>query len=303
MGADLSVVLDARCPEADDPAVNDFLHLAGMLCDAQWVKLTLTPVGVGGWRSYVRGNQTEKTAVHTLDAGNEFTASIETESKKPPSRAAVSALEASLQQILQNQRLRIESALFRGVINTSSSAALVFGGEGEIIFANPPADRLLSLQTEDELMAETKGEPTQPLFTLLCCLVDRVRDPSNEDTVWNGTLYLADGRFMNCEVSKIHLPTDFGTGAVLVIVRSVGSGSKARVESFANRHDLSPRQREVVQLLVEGLTTVAMADALGISTHTVRDHLKHLYRKTGSNSRGELLGLVSRTAPAKASVG
>jgi DNA-binding CsgD family transcriptional regulator len=39
-----------------------------------------------------------------------------------------------------------------------------------------------------------------------------------------------------------------------------------------------------------------MADQLGISTHTVRDHLKHLYRKTETGSRSELLGLISRAS-------
>jgi DNA-binding CsgD family transcriptional regulator len=37
-----------------------------------------------------------------------------------------------------------------------------------------------------------------------------------------------------------------------------------------------------------------MAEELGISPHTVRDHLKHLYRKTDTKGRNELLGLISR---------
>jgi DNA-binding CsgD family transcriptional regulator len=47
---------------------------------------------------------------------------------------------------------------------------------------------------------------------------------------------------------------------------------------------------------MQGATTVAMAERLGISPHTVRDHLKNLYRKTATSSRGELLGLLSRNA-------
>jgi len=38
-----------------------------------------------------------------------------------------------------------------------------------------------------------------------------------------------------------------------------------------------------------------VADELGISPHTIRDHLKHLYRKTGTKGRNELLGLISRS--------
>jgi DNA-binding CsgD family transcriptional regulator len=69
--------------------------------------------------------------------------------------------------------------------------------------------------------------------------------------------------------------------------------SKLCLESFCARHNLSPREEDVVRLLLEGLNTPAMADRLNISLHTVRDHLKRLYRKTGVRSRSELLSLVS----------
>jgi len=79
-------------------------------------------------------------------------------------------------------------------------------------------------------------------------------------------------------------------------MRPVGSDSAVRVDAFASSYGLSPREQEVVGLLVQGQTTVAMADQLGISPHTVRDHLKHLYRKTETGSRSELLGLISRAS-------
>jgi DNA-binding CsgD family transcriptional regulator len=56
---------------------------------------------------------------------------------------------------------------------------------------------------------------------------------------------------------------------------------------------VSPREQEVIGLLLEGRGTSEMANRLSISEHTVRDHLKRLYRKTGTRSRSELLSLVS----------
>ena len=85
-----------------------------------------------------------------------------------------------------------------------------------------------------------------------------------------------------------------------MLLQPQGSEPAARIEAFCATHNLSPREQEVVTLLAEGLTTVAMAERLGISPHTVRDHLKNLYRKTGTNSRSELLGLIARAAPATA---
>lgn len=39
-----------------------------------------------------------------------------------------------------------------------------------------------------------------------------------------------------------------------------------------------------------------MADLLCISEHTVRTHLRNMYRKLGINSREELIQLVEETA-------
>ena len=101
---------------------------------------------------------------------------------------------------------------------------------------------------------------------------------------------------MLCEVTRILESGEPGSGAVLALMQPVGSDFAVRVNAFASSYRLSPREQEVVQLLVQGQTTVAMADQLGISPHTVRDHLKHLYRKTETGSRSELLGLISRAS-------
>jgi DNA-binding CsgD family transcriptional regulator len=106
-------------------------------------------------------------------------------------------------------------------------------------------------------------------------------------------LEIADGRVMTSEVMCIDQKNVDGATAVLAVLRPVGAGSEAQVDIFSSNYGLSRREQEVVHLLVQGLTTVAMADQLGISPHTVRDHLKHLYRKTKTNSRSELLSLVA----------
>jgi DNA-binding CsgD family transcriptional regulator len=55
---------------------------------------------------------------------------------------------------------------------------------------------------------------------------------------------------------------------------------------------LSEREREVVELVARGYATKLVARALDISAHTVDDHLKSIYAKTGTHSRGELLALI-----------
>jgi len=54
-------------------------------------------------------------------------------------------------------------------------------------------------------------------------------------------------------------------------------------------HDLTRRERELVTLTLGGLATEQLARALYISPHTVKDHFKAIFAKTGIRSRHELI--------------
>jgi DNA-binding CsgD family transcriptional regulator len=53
-------------------------------------------------------------------------------------------------------------------------------------------------------------------------------------------------------------------------------------------YGLTPREQEVTQLILRGATTIQAAQRLGISPHTVTDHMKSIFEKTGARTRGEL---------------
>lgn len=55
----------------------------------------------------------------------------------------------------------------------------------------------------------------------------------------------------------------------------------------AEREDLSAREREVLGLLAQGVRIADIGQALGISRHTVGDHVKNIYRKLNISSRAE----------------
>lgn len=57
-----------------------------------------------------------------------------------------------------------------------------------------------------------------------------------------------------------------------------------RDESIA-RYQLAPREVEVLDCLTEGQPIQLIADQLGISTHTVNQHLRNIYRKLDVRSR------------------
>lgn len=48
---------------------------------------------------------------------------------------------------------------------------------------------------------------------------------------------------------------------------------------------LTPRELQVLTLMAEGLTAVAIGHRLGISPGTVRKHVEHLYEKLSCHDR------------------
>jgi DNA-binding CsgD family transcriptional regulator len=80
------------------------------------------------------------------------------------------------------------------------------------------------------------------------------------------------------------------------------SGAVAVVITLASAPDLAPlialvyrvtaREQEVLQFVARGFTTAEMAQQLGISQHTVRDHVKALFHKVGVRSRTELVARI-----------
>lgn len=53
--------------------------------------------------------------------------------------------------------------------------------------------------------------------------------------------------------------------------------------------DLTPRQHQIADGIIEGLSYKLIADKLMITTETVRDHIKKIYKKLEVNSKTELI--------------
>ncbi|MFZ9937285.1 MAG: response regulator [Luteolibacter sp.] len=57
---------------------------------------------------------------------------------------------------------------------------------------------------------------------------------------------------------------------------------------------LTPREHDMLALIVEGLTAKEMADRLGVSIHTIATHTRHLFRKLGVRSRAAAVARALR---------
>jgi DNA-binding CsgD family transcriptional regulator len=82
-----------------------------------------------------------------------------------------------------------------------------------------------------------------------------------------------------------------GTDArTAVIIQPATPAAVAPLVTLA--YGLSERESEVTRRCMEGLSTRQMAHALALSPHTVQDHLKSIFTKTGVRSRSELVGQI-----------
>ena len=69
---------------------------------------------------------------------------------------------------------------------------------------------------------------------------------------------------------------------------------RMRCDAVAEHYGLSPRERDVFDLLVRGRSIDYIAQNLTISFNTAKSHIRHIYVKTDVHSRQELIDLIDR---------
>jgi DNA-binding CsgD family transcriptional regulator len=77
---------------------------------------------------------------------------------------------------------------------------------------------------------------------------------------------------------------------IAVIIQPASPTEIAPLVALA--YGLSEREVEITRLCIQGHSTKRMAQMLRISPYTVQDHLKAVFVKTGTRSRGQLVGQV-----------
>jgi hypothetical protein len=80
----------------------------------------------------------------------------------------------------------------------------------------------------------------------------------------------------------------------------VSSRARARMRTpqaiVESPQSLTPREQEILVLLLKGLSDVAIADALGISIHTVKDYGKSIRVKYNFKTRVQLISALLERA-------
>ncbi len=112
---------------------------------------------------------------------------------------------------------------------------------------------------------------------------------------------------------RLFLPKRVSVDALPRIVRAVGKGEAVLTRTLTTklverlrempeggrglrpvRSQLSSREWEVLDLLRAGASTRSIAEELGLSTETVRSHVKRILRKLDAHSRAEAAELAGQ---------
>jgi DNA-binding CsgD family transcriptional regulator len=170
----------------------------------------------------------------------------------------------------------LESIPDRGVV--------VLGPDSTIESATTEAARLL-----DDLAEEGPPDPGGVPHALQSVALEarrRARPADEVDLVSRSRARTRSGRWITLHASVL------AGGAQRVVVFIEPSRPLEIASLILQAYGLTKREGEVVRLVLHGLDTEQIGEALEISPYTVQDHLKSIFDKAGVSSRKELVARI-----------
>jgi PAS domain S-box-containing protein len=173
-----------------------------------------------------------------------------------------------------------------GALESVSVPSYALDATGVVRWINPAAERLV-------------GDVRGRHFTSVVAPEDRdrAREVFSRKVLGNAAatdvhtvLVATDGRRIPLEISSVPLRD----GDRVVGVFGLLSSPLEEEEHGEPHPHLTPRQAEVLRLLGQGRSTKQIAAELHLSPETVRNHVRHVFRALGVNSRLEAVAVARR---------
>jgi DNA-binding NarL/FixJ family response regulator len=79
---------------------------------------------------------------------------------------------------------------------------------------------------------------------------------------------------------------DHPSGAV------ASSAGRSELQGYCEANGLTPRERDIIELIMSGKDTREIAKALFISSKTVKNNISKIFQKTHAKSRVQLLSFI-----------
>lgn len=195
---------------------------------------------------------------------------------------------------------------FQAILNLTS-----LWGSDNASFRQVFTSRFIPGGTDEQLrwfnelcLKTTSPELAGPLLraraqTDVTALLPQVRTPTLLLHARNDAVCpIAEGRLIATEIAGANFVELDSRNHVLLENEPAWQRFQEAVLDFAGRpaavagaafQELSPRERETLSLLADGLSNSEIAERLGISEKTVRNHLSHLFDKLGVWSRAQAI--------------
>jgi DNA-binding CsgD family transcriptional regulator len=161
-----------------------------------------------------------------------------------------------------------------------SPGLILLATDGSVIGTNTAADQWLE---------ELNPTGTTAIADEVHALAARLRAHDPSVTVPQLRVRTRAGRWAILHASWM---PDQGRDAVAVIIQQATAEQAAPVVMSA--YGLTEQERNISGLVFHGLSTRAISQTLHITEHTIQDHLKSIFDKTGVRSRRELVATVLR---------
>lgn len=163
---------------------------------------------------------------------------------------------------------------------------MVFAPDGELVSANDDAVAWLEEMPAD-FVESRRFEISLPMVVVTTLMRARAIAAQRERGQARARLRSASsGRWLVCHASCLRdAAGEVGDTALVIEPAKASEVAPIIVQAY----ELPPREREITQLIAQGLATGEIAERLHLSAHTVRDYVKQIFGKVGVSSRGELV--------------
>lgn len=266
--------------ELGEPDVNKFTALARAPVPAA----TLSEATGGDLDSSLRqreirrpsGFADELRAVLTDATGSWGALTLLRETKRPNFTPTDVRFVASLASILADGVRRATLLADASGSDRSDTGFLVLAADDTVELANPAAEQWI-----DEL--SPLGPPTIPRPAAIRAVVAQARRiaAGNRDVVASARVRTRAGHWL--------VVRGWPAGADRVAVLLEAARPAELAAAIADAYGFTGRERAITALVARGLTTTEIADRLHLSAYTVQDHLKAIFVKSGTSSRGQLV--------------